>query len=479
MNYKIIRYTLGCTLYIEAFCFLVPLLCAILCKEYQYIPHFAICILLCVLCGFLLAFRKPEDKTIYPKEGFISVALSWIVISLFGAVPFIITGFIPNFFDALFETVSGFTTTGASILNDVEALPKCLLLWRSFTHWIGGMGVLVFLVAILPLSGGHNMHLIKAESPGPAVSKLVPKVRSTAKILYLIYIALTLLEIILLKWGGLNWFESFALSFGTAGTGGFGVKNTGIADYTPYVQNVITVFMILFGIDFSFYYLLLLRKFKSALKMEEVRYYIIIIISAIALIMINCSGFYTNVSDNLRHSAFQVSSIITTTGYSTVDFNLWPEFSKTILLIIMFIGACAGSTGGGIKVSRIIIFLKGILKEIKLAIHPRRTVKITLNERLIEHETVRGVNVYMAAYIVIFFVSLVLISINNFDFTTNFSAVAATLNNIGPGLNLVGPMSNFSAYSNFSKFIFAVDMLIGRLEIFPILILFSRQTWRK
>ncbi len=479
MNYRIIRYTLGWTLYIEGFCMLLPLLCAFLCNETEYIPHFVFCTALCILCGFLLTFKKPKDKTMHPKEGFISVALSWIVISIFGAIPFMITGFVPNFFDALFETVSGFTTTGASILTDVEALPKCLLLWRSFTHWIGGMGVLVFLVAILPLSGGHNMHLIKAESPGPAVSKLVPKVRSTAKILYAIYIAMTLTEIILLKLGGLDWFESLALSFGTAGTGGFGVKNTGIADYTPYVQNVITVFMILFGIDFSFYYMLLLRKFKAALKMEEVRSYIFIILSAIIVIMINCAGMYANIFDNLRHTAFQVGAIITTTGYSTVDFNLWPELSKTILLTTMFIGACAGSTGGGIKVSRIIIFLKGIVKEIKLAIHPRRTVKITLNGRLIEHETVRGVNVYMAAYIVIFFISVLLISINNFDFTTNFSAVTATLNNIGPGFNLVGPTSNFSHYSNFSKFVFVVDMLIGRLEIFPILVLFSKHTWRK
>ncbi|MBO5452410.1 MAG: TrkH family potassium uptake protein [Clostridia bacterium] len=479
MNYRIIRYTLGCTLYIEAFCFLIPLLCAVFNSEFQYIPHILFSIALCVLCGFLLAFKKPADKTMYAKEGFISVAMSWIIISIFGAIPFMTTGFIPNFFDALFETVSGFTTTGASILTDVEALPKCLLLWRSFSHWIGGMGVLVFLVAILPLSGGDNMHLIKAESPGPAVSKLVPKVRSTAKILYLIYIGITVTQIILLKLGGLDWFESLALSFGTAGTGGFGTRNSGIAEYSPYVQNIITIFMILFGIDFSFYYLILMRKLKSALKMEEVRGYLLIILTAIVVIMINCYGMYSNIWDNLRYTAFQVGSIITTTGYSTVDFNLWPELSKTIILILMFIGACAGSTGGGIKVSRIMIFLKGIFKEIKLAIHPRRTVKVTMNGRMIEHETVRGVNVYMAAYIVIFFVALLIISIDNFDFTTNFSAVAATLNNIGPGLNLVGPVSNFSCYSDLSTFVLTVAMLIGRLEIFPILILFSRHTWRK
>jgi len=479
MNYRIIRYTLGMTLYIEAFCLIIPLLCAFFCGELNYVPYFLFTMALCAVCGLALSFKKPKDKTMYAKEGFIAVALSWIVISVFGAIPFMITGFIPNFFDALFETVSGFTTTGASILTDIEALPKCLLLWRSFTHWIGGMGVLVFLVAVLPLSGGQNMHLIKAESPGPAVSKLVPKVRSTAKILYLIYIGLTISEIILLKFGGLDWFESLALSFGTAGTGGFGVKNSGIAEYVPYVQNVITVFMILFGIDFSFYYLILARKLKSILKMEEVRGYFLIILTAITVIMINCYGMYSNIFDNLRYTAFQVGSIITTTGYSTVDFNLWPELSKTILLILMFIGACAGSTGGGVKVSRIIIFLKGIFKEIKLAVHPSRTVKITMNGRMIEHETVRGVNVYMAAYIVIFFTALLVISVDNFDFTTNFSAVAATLNNIGPGFNLVGPMENFSLYSDFSKFVLTVAMLIGRLEIFPILVLFSKHTWRK
>lgn len=479
MNYKVVRYTLGWVFIIEALCLLVPLLWAFAAGESNYAPHFLGCIAFCLIFGFFMARKRPEKSTMYAKEGFVIVALSWIFISLIGAIPFFTTRFIPNYIDALFETVSGFTTTGASILSDVEKFPQCLLMWRSFTHWIGGMGVLVFLVALLPLSGGSNLHIIKAESPGPSVSKLVPKVSSSAKILYLIYISMTLLEIIMLKFGGLDWFGSLTLSFGTAGTGGFAIKNSGIAEYSPYIQNVITVFMLLYGIDFTFYYLLLMRKARAAFKMEEVRTYIILVIASISVIMLNCVTYYTNIWDNLRYSAFQVGAIITTTGYSTIDFNEWPELSKTILVTLMFVGACAGSTGGGIKISRIIIFLKGIVKEIKIAVHPRRTVKITMNGKMIEHETVRSVNVYMAAYTAIFFVSLLIISVDNFSFTTNFTAVAATINNIGPGLEMVGPTSNFAQYSYFSKIILSLNMLIGRLEIFPILILLSPKSWKK
>lgn len=478
MNHKIILHTLGWVLNIEAAAMLLPLICAVVFGE-PYIPLFAFCIALCLLFGIPLTVKSPKKKTMYAREGFIAVALSWIILSIFGALPFFLSGFIPSFIDALFETVSGFTTTGASILTDVEALPKCLIFWRSFTHWIGGMGVLVFLVAILPLSGGNNLYLIKAESPGPSVSKLVPKVRSTAKILYEMYLALTLLEIILLLLGGLDLFSAFTLSFGSAGTGGFAILNSGCADYSPYVQNVITIFVLLFGIDFSLYYLLLLGKVKSVLRSEELRAYLGIVSVSIIVIVLNCRGLFENMATTLRHAAFQVASIITTTGYTTTDFDKWPELSKTILVMLMFIGACAGSTGGGIKVSRVVILVKSIFKELETAIHPKSVRKITLNGRPVDHEVVRVVNVYMAAYIVIFVASVLLISLDNFDFTTNFTAIAATLNNIGPGLAGVGPTSNFSAFSNFSKLIMIGDMLIGRLEIFPLLVLFAPNSWRK
>ena len=478
MNYGIILYTLGCVLNIEAVALCLPLCCALIYRE-PASASFAYSALICLVFGILLTFKSPKKKTMYAREGFLCVSLSWIVLSIFGALPFLISGHIPSFADAFFETVSGFTTTGASILSDVEALPKSILFRRSFTHWLGGMGVLVFLVAILPLSGGNNLHLIKAESPGPSVSKLVPKVRSTAKILYEMYLAMTIVEIILLLIGGLDLFSALTLSFGTAGTGGFGILNSGCADYTPYVQNVITIFMILFGVDFSLYYLLLLGKVKDVFKSEELRAYLGIILTAIAIITVNCAGIFQNIWDTIRYAAFQVGSIITTTGYATTDFDVWPELSKTVLVLLMFIGACAGSTGGGIKVSRILILLKTVGKEIISAVHPNATRKITLNSRPIEHTVVRGVNVYMAVYLVIFAISVIVISINNFDFTTNFTAVAATLNNIGPGLAGVGPTQNFSAFSDFSKIVLCADMLIGRLEIFPFLILFAPSTWKK
>ncbi len=479
MNYRMVAYLLGWVLKIEAALLLLPISCGIVYGEQKMLGVFAICLAVSFLVGAVLSFRKPEHRSMYAREGFVTVAVSWILISLFGALPFVLSGYIPNFVDALFETVSGFTTTGASILNDVEALPKSLLFWRSFTHWIGGMGVLVFLVAVLPSSGGGNMHLIRAESPGPAVTKLVPTVRDTAKLLYTIYVFLTLVEIGLLLVGGMPFFDAVTVSFGTAGTGGFGVLNSSIASYSPYCQNVITVFMLIFGVDFSLYYLLLMRRGKAVLKSAELRGYLLIAASAVLLISINCMHLYASFGDTLRHSAFQVGSIMTTTGFATTDFDLWPAFSKSILVLLMFIGACAGSTGGGIKVSRVIIFLKSIVKEIKTAAHPRNTVKITMNGRLVAHETVRAVNVFMASYLLIFALSVLLISLDNFGFTTNFTAVAATLNNIGPGLEMVGPTQNFANFSVFSKLVLIFDMLAGRLEIFPMLILFSPYTWKK
>lgn len=479
MNCKMIIHILGWVLKIESFAMIIPLLCSLYYGESE-IKIWVICFAVCLVTGHLLSWHLPKRKAFYAKEGFVTVALGWITMSLFGTIPFMMSGYIPNFFDALFEIVSGFTTTGASILNDVEALPNSLLMWRSLSHWIGGMGVLVFLMAILPLSGGGNLHLLRAESPGPAVNKLVPKAKSTAMILYSIYICFTAVEIVLLLLGGLNIFEALTLSFGTAGTGGFAILNSSCASYSPYIQYVIAIFMILFGVDFGLYHILLFREAKSSLlKSDELKGYIGIITAAVVVIFINCYHLFSTVEEAFRHILFTVGSIMTTTGYCTVDFNVWPEFSKTILVLLMFIGACSGSTGGGIKVSRIIILLKTIVKEIRTCAHPRTTLKIKSNGRIVEHETIRGINVYVVSYASIFIISLLIISIDNFSFTTNFTAIAATINNIGPGLEMVGPTGNYSAFSNLSKAVMSFCMLAGRLEIFPMLILFSPYTWRK
>lgn len=477
MNVRIILYTLGWVLNLEAAAMLLPLICS-LCYGESPVP-FLIAIAATAVLGIILTVKKPKSISMYSREGYTSVALSWVVLSIMGALPFFISGYIPNFMDAVFETVSGFTTTGASILKDVEALPKGLLFWRSFTHWLGGMGIIVFLIALLPLFGGSNLYLIKAESPGPSVGKLVPKVKSTAKILYSIYLSFTVIEIILLLIGKMSLFDALTTTFGTAGTGGFGVKNSSMADYSSYIQNVVTVFMLIFGVDFSIYYLLLVKKFSSAVKSTEVRTYLGIVFTSAIIIAFNCRHLFANIWQSLHHAFFQVASIITTTGYATADFNAWPALSKTILITLMFIGACAGSTGGGIKVSRIVILIKSIFKEIRITAHPKSTLKITMNGNVIEHETLRAVNVYMAAYLLIAALSILFISVDNFDFETNFTAVASALNNIGPGFSKVGPTENFSVFSNLSKFILALDMLIGRLEIFPMLMLLSPRTWRK
>ncbi len=479
MNYKIIRHILASVLRIEGLGMVLPLICSLIYKETDMLNSWIISIVLCIGASFLLSVKRPKDKTFFAREGSVSVALSWIILSIFGSIPFFISGYIPNFADAVFETASGFTTTGASILTDVESLPKSLLFWRSFTHWIGGMGVLVFLVAVLPQSGSNDFFLIKAESPGPSVSKLVPRVRHTAKILYEIYIVLTLVQIVMLLIGGMELFDSLTLSFGTAGTGGFGVKNTSIADYSTYSQIVITVFMFIFGVDFSLYYLILMKKPGSLLKSDEFKGYSLIVLICIILISINCAHLFTSLAETVKHSAFQVVSVITTTGYATTDFDKWPELSKMLLLMVMFIGACAGSTGGGVKVSRIIILLKSIIKEIRIGAHPKSTLKLKMNGRPLEHETIRAVNVYMAAYIIIFILSLLLVSLDNFDFTTNFTSVLTCMSNVGPGLSMVGPIGNFSEFSNFSKVVLTLNMIVGRLEIFPMLILFSFYTWKK
>ena len=479
MNYKIILHTLGLALIIESAGMLLPVICAICYGDMQDLLIYSLCALLCLAVGATLTIIKPKNKTMYSREGFVIAALTWIVISLFGAIPFWISGYIPSYIDALFETVSGFTTTGASILPDVGALSNAHLLWRSFTHWIGGMGVLVFIMAVIPHDNGSTMYVLRAESPGPSVGKLVPKLKSSAKILYLIYVGLTFIQVIFMLFGKASLFEALTLTFGTAGTGGFALTNASIADYSPYIQKVITVFMILFGIDFSLYYLILTRKISSFFKSEEVRVYILIILISALVISLNTNYLYPNFNTSLRHGFFQVASIITTTGYTTTDFDIWPALSKTILVILMFVGACAGSTGGGIKVSRILILFKSIRREIKLAAHPKATHKITMNAKSVDEGTVRSVCVYFGVFMALFALSVLIISFDNFDPTTNFTAVAATVNNVGPGLSLVGPTRNYAEFSNLSKIVLSLDMLIGRLEIFPILMLFSPGTWRR
>lgn len=433
----------------------------------------------CLMVGMLLVRRKPKNQIFYVAESFVAVSLSWVLLSVMGAVPFVLSGYIPNPIDALFETVSGFTTTGASILSNVEQLPKCLLFWRSFTHWIGGMGVLVFLLSVLPMVGGSHMNLMKAESPGPIVSRLVPKVQMTAKLLYQIYLGMTILEAVILILGKMPIFDAITITVGTAGTGGFAIRNDSLASYTAFQKNVVTVFMILFGVNFNFYFFLLMRKMGQAFKMQEVRAYFLIIASAIGIITVNTVALCGNALQAFQDAAFQVGSIITTTGYATVDFDKWPQLSRTIMVLLMFIGACAGSTGGGIKVSRVLILLKSVKKELKQYLHPSAVEKIKMDGKIVEHEVVRSTNVFMVAYVLIFTVSVLLISLDEYDLVTNFTAVTATFNNIGPGLALVGPTGNFGFFSNFSKVVLIFDMLAGRLEIFPVLLLFSRETWKR
>lgn len=478
MNIGMILYFLGWVLGIEGVLMILPCVIAVIFRESSGFYFLAVGLVIGI-AGLLLIRRKPKDTVFYAKEGFVSVALSWIVLSFFGALPFYLSREIPVFEDALFEVISGFTTTGASILAEVEPLSRCMLMWRSFTHWIGGMGVLVFILAVLPLAGGYNIHIMRAESPGPSVGKLVPKVKATAKILYVIYFSMTVVQILILLCSGMPWFDSIAMSFGTAGTGGFGILNDSCGSYTTFQQAVFTIFMILFGVNFNVYYLFLIKKPKDALRCEEMRVYVGIILASILFIAWNIRGLFPNILQALHHSAFQVASIITTTGYSTVDFDVWPGFSKTILVCLMFVGACAGSTGGGIKVSRIAIAVKTVRKELSSLIHPRSIKVLKYEGKVIEHTVLRSINTYLITYMLIFVLSVLLISLDNLDTTTNFTAVAATLNNIGPGLNQVGPTCNFGLMSPFSKYVLMFDMLAGRLELFPMLLLFSPRTWMK
>lgn len=478
MNYRIIAYIVGWVFNLQAIFMVLPVLTAMVYGEKDIFAFFA-AIVVCLVIGLPLTRKKPTNKVFYIKDGCVAVALSWIVLSITGAIPFVLSGAIPHPIDAIFETVSGFTTTGASILTEVESLPRSILFWRSFSHWIGGMGVLVFLLSLLPLAGGYHMNLMRAESPGPSVSKLVPKVQSTAKILYSIYLGMTVLQIIFLLLGRVPLFDTLCITFGSAGTGGFGIKNDSLGSYSTYCQVVTTIFVILFGVNFSAYYLILTKKFKAAFHVEEIRYYFGIILAAIILIAINTRHMFSGFAQAFQQSAFQVGSIITTTGYSTTDFNQWPALSKTILVLLMFIGACAGSTGGGIKVSRIVLLLKAARKEFQLYLHPNAVKKIKMDQKTVPHETLRSTNIFLSVYLVIFCASVLLISLDNFDLITNFTSVAATLNNIGPGLEIVGPMGNFSSFSYLSKSVLIFDMLAGRLEIFPLLLLFFKNTWKK
>ena len=477
MNFGFITYIIGWILNFQGAFLLVPCIVAMIYNEKSGFA-FLISSLISFAVGMLCTRKKIENRSFYAKEGFITVALGWIALSISGALPFIISGEIPDIFNALFESISGYTTTGATILSDVESLSKCILFWRSFTHWIGGMGVLAFVLCILPLAGGNNMHLMRAESPGPSVGKLVPKIRSTATILYGIYTALTVIECILLLLGGMTLFDAITTSMATAGTGGFGIKNDSMASYSAYIQNVVAVFMVIFGINFNIYFLLLIRKPKEILQSEELRAYLGIILISTLIIGFNISSSFSSIWIAIQQAFFQVASIITTTGFSTVDFNHWPELSKLILVGIMFIGGCAGSTCGGIKISRFIIAWKNLKSEISSFVHPKRVQSIRLEGRKIGNDIVKSVNTYFVLYFLIFAVSVLLISIENGSFETNFTAISATLNNIGPGLDGVGPMENFGVFNPFSKCVFMFGMLAGRLELIPMIILFSPWIWK-
>ncbi len=478
MNHSSIIYILGKILQIEALFLVLPIIISLIYREDDFFA-FLITMVATGVAGTLISFRKPGKSSFYAREGFVIVALGWLVMSVMGALPFVINGDIPDFTDAFFETVSGFTTTGSSILSDVESLSHASLFWRSLTHWIGGMGVFVFMLAVMPMAGAQNMHLMRSESPGPDVGKLVPRLQDTAKILYKIYFALTILMFLILLFTGMEGFDAITVTFGTAGTGGFAVKNDSSASYSSVQQIIISVFMICFGINFNFFYLFTFGKsILEALKMEEIRIYLLIVAGSVIAIMINARQMFSSVFDAFNKSLFQVASIITTTGFGTADFDTWPVFSKTILVMLMFIGACAGSTGGGIKVSRVIILFKVFHQELYHFIHPRLVRNVHMNGRALKDETVDGVKVYMGAYLIIFAISVLLISLENHDPVTNFTAVAATMNNIGPGLSKVGPTCNFAFFSAPSKYILMFDMLAGRLELYPMLLLFAPTTWR-
>ncbi len=480
MNYKMMGRFVSQILFVEAFFMIPALLVSLGYREQAAAQAFLVTIgLIIAISCVLYLLCKGAPSAFYAKEGLVCVGISWIALSLLGCLPFYLSREIPKFVDAFFEIVSGFTTTGASIVPAVEELSHGILYWRSFSHWLGGMGVLVFLLAFTGEKGqGFTMHLLRAESPGPNVGKLVPKMRKTAGILYLLYIALTVLDVVFLLLGDMPLFDSVCHAFGTAGTGGFGIKNDSLASYSPYLQNVTTVFMILFGVNFSCYYLLLLKQFRSVFRDEELRTYFGIILVSIVLISLNIRHLYPTLEETIRHAAFQVGSIITTTGYATTDFDLWPGFSKTLILLLMVSGACAGSTGGGIKVARLLLIFKSLKRNIRQVISPRKVELVRNNGSVVDEKILDNTNAYLAAYVIIIFAVFLIISLDGFSIGTNFSAVLCTFNNIGPGFEAVGPTCNFSAYSDLSKLVLSWAMLAGRLEIFPMLVLFNKSTWK-
>lgn len=483
MNVKFVfRITALCVLFTSLFMIAPAIIAFIDSQMRNGFIYLGVVLLMLVFSGVILFFTRNYKNTFYAQEGFAATSISWIIMSFLGAVPFKLTGEIPSYIDAIFEMISGFTTTGASILTDVESLSRCNLYWRSFSHWMGGMGVLVFLLAIVPSvkkEGGSGIFLMRAESPGPSVGKFTPHIRQTAIILYVIYILLTALCVILLLIGGMPIFDSLCISFGTAGTGGFSVLNSGMAEYSDFCRNTITIFMFLFGINFNMYFLVLLRQFKSVFKNGELRTYILIVLSSITLITLNIRSMFGGISEAIHHAAFQVSSIMTTTGYASVDFEQWPAFSKSILFILMFIGACAGSTGGGLKVSRVILLFKSVWKTIIKTLRPRKVHIVRMDSKTVDSSVTHGVNSYLAIYCVIILTSFLIVSLDNYSLGTNLSAVVACFNNIGPGFELVGATENYSHFSNLSKIVLSCDMLLGRLEIFPLLVLFSPDLWSR
>ena len=482
MNMKMMGRFIAQIVAIEAVFMLPALAISLGYGEWPAVQAFLVTLaIMLALAGGMYLLCRRAGRLFGAKEGLVCVALSWMVMSLLGALPFVLSGQVAHYIDALFEIVSGFTTTGSSVIADVEGLYKGLLYWRSFSHWIGGMGVLVFLLAVLPgrQESGFTMHLLRAESPGPDVGKLVPKMRQTALILYCIYVVLTVINVVLLLCGGMHWLAALCTAFGTAGTGGFGIYNDSLGSVSPYIQNVTTVFMFLFGINFSCYYLLLLGKLKSVLKDEELRMYVGLAVACVIGLVLSIRPLYGTLEETIRHAAFQVSSIMTTTGYTTTDYDLWPSISKAILLLLMVVGACAGSTGGGLKCMRVLLLFKALRRNIRQILNPRKVLVVRSNDKVVDEKVLSNTNAYLAAYVIIIVVSTLILSLDGFSFETNLSAVLATFNNIGPGIGAVGPTCNFAGYSVLSKLTMIMGMLAGRLEIFPILVLFSRSTWKR
>ena len=479
MNFRVVSYVLGKIFMVIGALMLLPITVSFYYRE-NLTVSFLIPAALLIFLGILLVAKKPKNRNIYTKEGLVICGLSWIMMSAFGTLPFLISGTVPHYVDAFFETCSGFSTTGATILTEIEILPKSILFWRSFTHWIGGMGILSFMIAIIPKSEGHSMYIMKAEVPGPKAGKVVSKIQNSARILYIIYCVLTVLEmIILFAFTKMRLYDAVTTALSTAGTGGFAVTNQSILSYhSPLIEWIIIVFMFLFGVNFNLYFFILMRKFSSAFRDEEFWTYVSINLVAVVLITLNIAGTYENVADAIRDAAFNVNAIMSTTGFCTVDFNTWNTFCKCLLVAIMFIGGSVGSTGGGMKVTRIMLYFKEMRADIKRTLNPNAVTKIRMNGNVVEDKVITGINSYLVIYLGILAISSLLISLNGFDTATTFTSVVSCLNNVGPGLEMIGPTGNYAAFSIFSKLVFCFDMLAGRLELFPILVLFAPRTYK-